>query len=168
MLRSLRTLMIGSLYVAIFLSSTDFNQVSARVVDDRGGRPNAGMRNNQSDAYRGGRYNYRRDDGQRSDVRQNRDQWNRGYEGVNYYGVPGYYSGAYAPGYVNGGSSTSAYDNTGDDSAYYNDPQQLDSNAPYDQQDGNAPYSQPNDINRAAGYIQQLAPNFMRPDDSQQ
>ena len=115
MLSYVKTFMIGSLYIALFFSSYGFNQVSARIADDRPVRASGGIRNNQTDAYRGGgRYNYMQNDG------HHRNQSNFGQDRGNDYGGPGYYNGDSSQGYRNSGDHTNA-DNGSDNDGGDND-----------------------------------------------
>ena len=145
MLRSLKKIFINSLYVAIFFSGSDFNQVSARVADSRAGGNAAGMRTDRGDRYRGHGDYYSHDYHDYHDGWRDRDHWRGGYYGGYYYGGPGFYYGDGTPGY-NINIYTTPDSSNNYDGSYAPYPQTMDDNAPYYQQAGSASdgsYSQP-------------------------
>lgn len=145
MRRMVKMLLTGAVYASLFFSTSDFNQVSARIPDTRGSGSD-GMYRSQGADFSGEQRNfqdnrYARD---RRDFRDDRYYQNRGY-GVNYEGGPSLYYGDGNPGYTNN-YYYSQPDNTNDNSgSYTSSPQQMDGNLPYNpQMDGNRTYSQPN------------------------
>jgi len=128
MLPHLKTVLVSSLFAAIFFSAADFNQVSARVPDNR----------SSIDRSRGRGDSYSHDGWRRDGY--DRDHWRGGSYGAYYYGGPGYYGGYVTPDYSNDYySAPYGYDNS------YASPQQMDNyyTPDYQQMDGNASYNQP-------------------------
>ena len=151
--RSLKSILIGSVYIALCFSSSDFNQLSARVADTRTGEPmnRGGAADNRPDmgAEQRDAQGRLRSIESPGDARSRDDwrghagrDWHNGNRGNAYYGAPGNYGVPY-PIYSNENYYGNPQGNYGYDSGYHAPNYQQSPYGPYGQQSPYGPYGQP-------------------------